>query len=82
MIKSSNTVRITISMNRDLIPDVNFFKKKLGVSKSELFKMAFLKFSDEYKREQLRNSAEKLKDEYENNSELTEFTNLDSENFL
>jgi len=78
----NNTVRITISLNKELSKEAEILMKKLKISKSELFKTAFEKFSLDYKKQNLAKIAEMMKDEYKENKELTSFTDLDGENFL
>jgi len=79
---TNNSLRITISLNKDLSKDIDFLMKTLKVSKSEVFKLAFEKFSEDYKKNNLKKVAEMMRDEYKNNKELTSFSSLDSENFL
>lgn len=79
---TNNSLRITISLNKDLSKDIDFLMKTLKVSKSEVFKLAFEKFSEDYKKNNLKKVAEMMRDEYKNNKELTSFSSLDSESFL
>lgn len=79
---TNNTLRITISLNKDLSKDIDFLMKTLKVSKSEVFKLAFEKFSEDYKKNNLKKVAEMMREEYKNNKELTAFSSLDSESFL
>lgn len=79
---TNNSLRITISLNKDLSKDIDFLMKTLKVSKSEVFKLAFEKFSEEYKKNNLKKVAEMMREEYKNNKELTAFSSLDGESFL
>lgn len=79
---TNNSLRITISLNKNLSKDIDFLMKTLKVSKSEVFKLAFEKFSEDYKKNNLKKVAEMMRDEYKNNKELTSFSSLDSESFL
>lgn len=82
MKSDNNTVRITISLNKELSKEADILMKKLKISKSELFKTAFEKFYSDYKKQNLAKIAEMMKNEYEENKELTSFIALDGENFL
>ena len=77
-----NTLRITISLNKEMSKDIEFLMKNLKVSKSEVFKLAFEKFMEEYKSNHLKKVAEMMREEYKNNKELTTFSSLDGETFL
>lgn len=79
---TNNSLRITISLNKDLSKDIDFLMKTLKVSKSEVFKLAFEKFSEDYKKNNLKKVAEMMREEYKNNKELTSFSSLDGESFL
>lgn len=79
---TNNSLRITISLNKDFSKDIDFLMKTLKVSKSEVFKLAFEKFSEDYKKNNLKKVAEMMREEYKNNKELTSFSSLDSESFL
>lgn len=74
--------RITISLSNDLSEEAEKIMKELKVSKSELFKIAFERFSHEYKKQKLRKIADMMKDEYKNNKTLTVLSSLDGEDFL
>ncbi|MBF0329098.1 MAG: ribbon-helix-helix protein, CopG family [Nitrospirae bacterium] len=73
--------RVTISLPTDISKDIDKLKKELNVSKSELFKKAFMKFAREHKKQKLRKTAAMMAEEYKTNKELTVFTALDSEDF-
>jgi metal-responsive CopG/Arc/MetJ family transcriptional regulator len=82
MKKTQDFDRITISLSNTLSEEAEKIMKELKISKSELFKIAFEKFSNEYKKQKLRHIAEMMKDEYKNNKSLTELSSLDGEDFL
>ena len=72
--KSSHTFkRITISIPLVFSSEIETIQKELNISKSELFKMSFEKFSNDYKKQKLKDIAEMMKDEYINNKDLTSF---------
>ena len=79
---NNNTLRITISLKKEASKDIDFLMKSLNISKSEVFKIAFENFLEDYKKKNLKKIAEMMRDEYKNNKELTSFSSLDSENFL
>ncbi|MEK7433236.1 MAG: hypothetical protein AABZ74_08910 [Cyanobacteriota bacterium] len=79
---TNNSLRITISLNKNFSKDIDFLIKTLKVSKSKVFKLAFEKFSEDYKKNNLKKVAEMMREEYKNNKELTYFYSLDSELFL
>lgn len=82
LMNNDNNLRITISLNKDFAKDIEFLMKNLNISKSEVFKLAFEKFSNEYKKNNLKRVAEIMKDEYKNNKELIEFSSIDGDSFL
>lgn len=73
--------RITISLPSTLSRDIDELKKELNVSKSEIFKRAFEKFLEDYRKKKLRQVARKMVQEYKTNKELTAFHSLDQEDF-
>lgn len=73
--------RITISLPQGISKDIEEMKKELHVSKSELFKRAFEKFLQDYKKRKLKRAAELMAAEYEQDEELTAFTAIDSAEF-
>lgn len=80
--KSDNNLRITISLNKEYSKDIDFLMEKLKVSKSEVFKIAFETFFEDYKKKNLQKIAEMMRDEYKNNNDLDFFSSLDGEDFL
>ncbi len=56
-------------------------KEEFHMSKSEIFKKAFEKFLQDYKKQKLKKIAELMASEYEKDEELTSFTSLDAEDF-
>jgi len=57
-------------------------KNEISSSKSEIIKLAIQSYLDQQKKIKLQRAVEMMASEYENNSELTELTCLDSEDFL
>ncbi len=76
-----NFERITISVPSSLSIEIEQLMNELKISKSEVFKIAFEKFSKEHKKEKLSKIAQSMKNEYKKNKHLSEFTELDSEDF-
>jgi metal-responsive CopG/Arc/MetJ family transcriptional regulator len=81
MKENNNYERVTLSLPLSLSKEINDLMRELKVSKSEVFKLAFEKFSKEHKKEKLKKIAEEMKSEYKNNKKLTEFSALDSDDF-
>lgn len=77
----SNYERITISVPNNLVKEIDTLKADFNVSKSELFKIAIEEFSKNNQRKKLESVVVKMKNEYENNPEITVFNSLDSEDF-
>lgn len=73
--------RITISLPEAISKDIEELKNELHISKSELFKTAFEKFSQDYRKQKLQKAAEMMVREYATDKELTALTALDSEDF-
>ena len=73
--------RLTVSLPVSLTKDMEALTKEFGVSKSEVARRAFEQYIQQYRRQKLRQIAEGMVDEYQNNPELTVFTNLDGEAF-
>lgn len=81
-VKTNNSLRITISLNKESSKEIDFLMKSLNVSKSEVFKLAFDSFLEDYKKKNLEKVAKMMREEYVNNKELTSLTSLDGESFL
>ncbi len=77
-----NVDRITISLPNSLAAEVELLRKELKVPKSEIFRVAIEQLLEQYRKKKLRKIAEMMASEYENDPELTVFTDLDSEDFL
>lgn len=73
--------RVTISLPEAISRDIEELKKELHISKSELFKTAFEKFSQDYRKQKLQKAAEMMLEEYKTDKDLTALTSLDSEDF-
>jgi len=76
-----NYERVTISLPSEISKEIEELKKELRMSKSEIFKKAFEKFLQEYRRQKIQKAAEIMASEYRENKDLTVFTRLDSEEF-
>ncbi len=74
--------RITITLPKYINDELDSSKKELGFSKTEIIKIAIENFLKEQKKAKLHNAVAIMQNEYKNNKELTEFTSLDSEDFL
>jgi len=76
-----NFERFTISLPLGLSKGLEEIKNELHVSKSELFKMAFERFLEEYRKKKLAETARMMAVEYKTNKELIALTELDGEDF-
>ena len=74
--------QITITIPQHINDELNIYKKELGRSKNEIITIALEKFFKDKKKDKLVKAIEIMKNEYKNNKELTEFTILDSEDFI
>ena len=74
--------RITVTLPKHINDELDASKKELGYTKTEIIKIAIENFLEEQKKAKLKNAVELMTNEYQNNKELTEFTTLDSEDFL
>ena len=74
--------RITVTLPKYINDELDASKKELGFTKTEIIKIAIENFLEEQKKAKLKNAVELMTNEYQNNKELTEFTTLDSEDFL
>jgi len=74
--------RITVTLPKQINDELDASKKELGYTKTEIIKIAIENFLEEQKKAKLKNAVELMTNEYQNNKELTEFTTLDSEDFL
>jgi len=74
--------RLTVSLPVSLTKDMETLTKEFGVSKSEVARRAFdQQYIQQCRKQKLHQIAEGMVEEYQNNPELTVFTNLDSEAF-
>ena len=73
--------RLTVSLPVGITKDMEMLTKEFGISKSEVARRAFEQYIQHCRRQKLRQIAESMVEEYQNNSELTVFTNLDIETF-
>ena len=74
--------RITVTLPKYINDELDASKKELGYTKTEIIKMAIENFLEEQKKAKLQNAVAIMTNEYNNNKELTEFTALDSEDFI
>jgi len=74
--------RITFSLPSSMNIALDKLKSEIKRSKSEIIKLAIENYLAQQKKIKLQRAVEMMTDEYENNKKLTEFTSLDSEDFL
>ena len=74
--------RITFSLPQSMNIALDNLKDEIKRSKSEIIKLAIESYLAQQKKLKLQKAVEMMSDEYENSDELTEFTLLDSEDFL
>ena len=74
--------RITFSIPNDLNLDLENLKAETKKSKTELINLAIKEFIERRKKEQIDKAMELMSKEYLENSNLTDMTILDSEEFL
>lgn len=77
-----NYDRITFSLPNSMNIALDELKNELNRSKSEIIKLAIESYLVQQKEIKLKKAVELMANEYENDRELTEFTVLDSEDFL
>ena len=73
--------RLTVSLPVSLTKDMEALTKEFGVSKSEVARRAFEQYIKQCRRQKLHQISEAMVEEYQNDPELTVFTNLDGEAF-
>jgi len=74
--------RITFSLPQSMNIALDNLKNEVKRSKSEIIKLAIESYLAQQKKLKLQKAVEMMASEYENSDELTEFTALDSEDFL
>ena len=74
--------RITFSLPQSMNIALDNLKSEIKRSKSEIIKLAIESYLAQQKKLKLQRAVEMMASEYENSDELTEFTVLDSEDFL
>jgi metal-responsive CopG/Arc/MetJ family transcriptional regulator len=74
--------RITFSLPNSMNIALDTLKNEISRSKSEIIKLAIESYLNQQKKIKLQRAVELMADEYENNDKLTEFTSLDSEDFV
>jgi len=74
--------RITFSLPNSINIELDKLKNEIKRSKSEIIKLAIESYLAQQKKIKLQKAVEMMASEYEDDSKLTEFTVLDSEDFL
>jgi len=74
--------RITFSLPNSMNLALERLKNEIKRSKSEIIKLAIESYLAQQKKIKLQKAVELMANEYENDNKLTEFTILDSEDFL
>jgi metal-responsive CopG/Arc/MetJ family transcriptional regulator len=74
--------RITFSLPQSMNIALDNLKNEIKRSKSEIIKLAIESYLAQQKKIKIQKAVEMMASEYENSDELTEFTVLDSEDFL
>jgi len=73
--------RVTISLPHAIACEIETLRTQLNVSRSEIFRLAALRFIEEQQRSRLQTIAAEMSEEYRSNRELVSFTAIDSEDF-
>ena len=73
--------RITFSLPHSMNVTLDSLKQELKSSKSDIIKQAIEHFVKKQEEEKIARAVALMTNEYENNEELTSFTDLDSEDF-
>ena len=74
--------RITFSLPRSMNLALENLKNEVKRSKSDIIKSAIESYIEQQEKIKLKKAIELMANEYENNSQLTALTQLDSEEFL
>jgi metal-responsive CopG/Arc/MetJ family transcriptional regulator len=82
MINNQNYDRITFSLPKDINTALGKLKIESKQSKSEIIKIAIEHYLAQQEKYKLKKAVALMYSEYENNTELTEFADLDNEEFL
>ncbi len=77
----TNYDRITFSLPNSLNKALDELKSEIKRSKSEIIKIAIESYIAQQNRIKLQKAVALMSKEYENSSELTQLTSLDSEDF-
>jgi len=77
-----NYDRITFSLPNSMNLALEKLKNEIKRPKSEIIKLAIESYLTQQKKIKLQKAVELMANEYENDKKLTEFTILDSEDFL
>jgi len=82
MYKSISEIdRVTISLPHAIACEIETLRTELNVSRSEIFRLAAVRFIEEQQRSRLQTIAAEMSEEYRSNRELVSFTAIDSEDF-
>lgn len=73
--------RVTISLPHAIACEIETLRTELNVSRSEIFRLAAVRFIEEQQRSRLQTIAAEMSEEYRSNRELVSFTAIDSEDF-
>jgi metal-responsive CopG/Arc/MetJ family transcriptional regulator len=82
MLNNQHYDRITFSLPKDINTALGKLKIESKQSKSEIIKIAIERYLAQQEKYKLKKAVAIMYSEYENNAELTEFTDLDNEEFL
>ena len=74
--------RITFSLPSSMNIALDNLKSEIKRSKSDIIKLAIESYLAQQKKIKIQRAVEMMANEYENDKKLTEFTSLDSEDFL
>jgi len=74
--------RITFSLPNRMNTALDKLKNEIKRSKSEIIKLAIENYLAQEEKIKVQNAVNMMTKEYESNNNLTEFTSLDSEDFL
>lgn len=82
MYKSISEIdRVAISLPHAIVCEIEKLRTELNVSRSEMFRLAAVRFIEEQQRSRLQTIAAEMSEEYRSNRELVSFTAIDSEDF-
>ena len=82
MISQNNYDRITFSLPHSMNLALDNLKKEIKSSKSEIIKLALKNFLAQQKEKKIKAAVDIMTYEYENDSDLTEMTIIDGDDFI